>query len=140
MVINEWFESVARYTLIAAADINGFIPAACETVMRDEISDEGAAGTVDSDYFVYWVEHFLCPVLGNYQKGEPRSVVMMDNASTHYSDRVEELIADAGALLIYGPPFSPHINPIELYFGKYKAYIKKNDKRMQIGKRYIEKL
>ena len=55
---------------------------------------------------------------------------MMDNASTHYSDRVEELIADAGALLIYGPPFSPHINPIELYFGKYKAYIKKNDKRM----------
>ena len=123
VVINEWFESVTRYTLIAAADINGFIPAACETVIRDEISDEGAAGTVDSDYFVYWVEHFLCPVLGNYQMGEPRSVVMMDNASTHYSDRVEELIQDAGAALIYGPPFLPHINPIELYFGKYKACI-----------------
>ena len=63
MVIQEWFESVTRYTLIAAADINGFIPAACHTVLRDEISEEGAAGTVDIEY-LYWVKHYLCPVLG----------------------------------------------------------------------------
>ena len=131
VVLNEWFESVVCYTVIAAVDINGFIPAACDTVLRDEISDEGAAGTVDSDYFLHWVEHYLCPVLGNYERGEPRSVVMMDNASTHLSDKVEELIEGTGAILIYGPPYSPHINPIELYFGQYKCYIKKNESRMK---------
>lgn len=58
--MNEWYESCIRYTLIAAADINGFIPCACHTVVRDEISDEGAAGTVDGDYFLYWVKNYLC--------------------------------------------------------------------------------
>ena len=49
MVVNEWFDSCARYTLIAAADVNGFIPTVCHTVVRDEISDEGDAGTVDGE-------------------------------------------------------------------------------------------
>lgn len=39
-VTNEWFDSCICYTLISAADINGFIPAACYTVVRDEISDD----------------------------------------------------------------------------------------------------
>ena len=130
-VVREWFDNVARYTLLAAADINGFIPSACHTVMRDEISEEGAAGTVDSDYFLHWVKTYLCPVLGNYERGEPRSVVLMDNASTHMSDEVEDAITATGAVLIYGPPYSPHLNPIELYFGMYKKYLKKNDKRME---------
>ena len=43
----EWFKNEVRYTLIAAADVNGFIPSACHTVMRDELLEEGAAGTVD---------------------------------------------------------------------------------------------
>ena len=37
---------------------------------------------------------------------------------------------DTGAILIYGAPFSPHLNPIKYYFGQYKAYLKRNDKRM----------
>ena len=80
---NEWYRHCVRYTLIAAADINGFITSACHTVDREEISAEGAAGTVDADYFLWWVENRLCPVLGNCEFGEPRSIVMMDNASTH---------------------------------------------------------
>lgn len=50
-MINEWFNSFICYTLIVAADINGSVPAACHTVICDEISDEGAAGTVDGEYF-----------------------------------------------------------------------------------------
>ena len=99
--------------------------------MRDEISEEGAAGTVDGDYFLYWVKEYLIPTLGNYQRGEPRSVVMMDNASTHMSDEIQTVIEDAGAVLIYGAPFSPHLNPIELYFSVYKKYIKRNGERMK---------
>jgi len=128
--MKEWYQSVIRYTLIAAADINGFIPAACHTVVRDETSDEGAAGTVDSDYFLKWVKDYLCPVLGQYEFGEARSVVFMDNASTHMSEEVEDAINDVGAVLIYGAPYSPHLNPIENYFSIYKAYLKRNEKRM----------
>ena len=69
-------------------------------------------------------------MLGNFEFGEPRSVVLMDNATTHLSDEIEDTIRATGAVLIYSAPYSPHLNPIELYFGCYKAYLKRNDKRM----------
>ena len=81
--VNEWHRRCVRYTMMGAADINGFIPAACHIVPREEISDEGAAGTVDSEYFLFWIQTYLCPMLGNYVRGEPCSVVFLDNASTH---------------------------------------------------------
>ena len=127
---NEWYRNCVRYTMMAAADINGFIPFCCHLVDRNEISQEGAAGTVDGQYFLWWVKNFLCPMLGNYAKGEPRSVVFMDNASTHMTAEVEMAIANAGAVWIYGAPYSPHLNPIENYFSIYKAYLKRNTFRM----------
>ena len=130
IVSRKWFQNVVRYTFIDVADINGFIVSACHTVMRDQISEEGAAGTVDQEYFLYWVKNYLCPVLGNYEHGEPRSVVYMDNASTHMGDEVEDAIRSVGAILIYGPPYSPHLNPIEPFFCKYKAHLKRNESRM----------
>ena len=51
MAMNRWFRSNVRYSLIAAMDINGFIPTILDIVRRDGISEEGAAGTVDSAYF-----------------------------------------------------------------------------------------
>ena len=116
--------------MIAAADINGFIVSACHTVLRDQISEEGAAGTVDSEYFLYWVKTYLCPILGRYELGEPRSVVFLDNATTHMAEEVEEAINEVGAIVIYGAPYSPHLNPIENYFSLYKAYLKRNSSRM----------
>ena len=117
VLTHEWFKSIVRYTLIGAADINGFIASACHTVLRDQISDEGAAGTVDSEYFLYWIKTYLFPVLGKFEFGEARSVVYMDNASTRMADEVEAAIRSTGAIVIYGPPYSPHLNPIEPYFG-----------------------
>ena len=63
-------------------------------------------------------------MLGNYERGEPRSVVMMDNALTHMGDEIEAAITAAGAILIYGAPFSPHLNPIELYFSQLQQLVK----------------
>lgn len=123
-IIEEWFKSVVRYTLIAVADINGFIECACDTILRDEISNEGAAGTVDREYFVNWVKTKLCPVLGRYVDGESRSVVVLDNASTHMCTEVTDLIEATGAVIIYSAPFSPHLNPIENFFSMYKSHLK----------------
>ena len=47
------------------------------------------------------------------------------------SEEVKDVISSFGAILIYGPPYSPNINPIEKYFGKYKAYLKRNNTRVE---------
>ena len=48
----------------------------------------------------------------------------MDNATIHHDPRVKELIEAAGARLIYLPPYSPFLNPIELCFRKYKTFVR----------------
>ena len=137
--IKEWYRNVVRYTMIAAADINGFIPAACHTVLCDELSDEGAAGTVDAEYFLYWVKEYLCPVLGRYEFGEPRSVVFMDNAGTHMSEEVQNAILGTGAVLIYAAPYSPFLNPIENYFFVYKNHLKTFEAQLQSNWQEVHK-
>ena len=64
-------------------------------------------------------------VLGDYAKGEPRSVVVLDNASVHHSEYVVHVITTAGAKVIYTAPYSPDLNPIELMFGQNKASLKR---------------
>ena len=105
----------------------GFIPTTCQLVHRDEISDEGAAGTVDRDAFKHWLKHFLVPNLGDYSKGEKNSIVVMDNASTHMDYEVEDMIREKGAVLLYTAPYSPDLNPIEKMFNIYKAYLKRHE-------------
>jgi hypothetical protein len=76
------------YTLLAAADIDGFITSACEVIPneRGNNNNDLTCGTIDQERFELWVEHFLCPVLGNYDEREPRLVIVLDNASIYHSD------------------------------------------------------
>ncbi|OQE67447.1 hypothetical protein PENNAL_c0171G09942 [Penicillium nalgiovense] len=57
---------------------------------------------------------------------EPKSVLVMENASFHHSDRIEEMCIEAGVKLVYLPPYSPDLNPIEEFFSELKAYIRRN--------------
>jgi transposase len=57
---------------------------------------------------------------------EPRSVLAMDNASFHHTERMAEMCADAGVKLIYLPTYSPDLNPIEEFFAELKAFIKRS--------------
>ena len=72
---------------------------------------EGACNTA---LFNQWLEQELCPVLGE------GTVVVMDNAVFHKSKRTRELIEATGAILLYLPPYSPDLNPIEHSFGTMK--------------------
>lgn len=54
----------------------------------------------------------------------PGDIVVMDNLSSHKGGRVAELIAGAGAVLLYLPPYSPDLNPIEQAFSKIKQLIR----------------
>jgi transposase len=116
------------YTLIAAADINGFVPEACELIRRARTNPSDCdAGTIDSDRFVEYIRDSLVPTLGNFFNGERRSIVVMDNASTHNSEEIHNLITQAGAILILQPTHSPDLNPIEFCFHQYKSHLKRHN-------------
>jgi hypothetical protein len=58
--------------------------------------------------------------------GEPRSVVIMNNAVQHHSDMVVRLIEEAGAVCLYTAPYTPELNPIESMFGQYKRFLRRH--------------
>ena len=55
----------------------------------------------------------------------PRSVLVMDNASIHHSAELDTMCHDAGVQLLYLPPYSPDLNPIEEFFAELKAFVRK---------------
>lgn len=57
---------------------------------------------------------------------EPKSVLIMDNASFHHSERVNGMCSEAGVKLLYLPLYLPDLNPIEEFFSEMKSYIKRN--------------
>ena len=93
-------------TLIAALDQQG---------MRCSMTLDGA---VNQEAFESFVEQVLIKTLS---RGD---VVVMDNLSSHKGARVKQLIESAGATLLYLPPYSPDLNPIEMAFSKLKQLLR----------------
>ncbi len=69
--------------------------------------------------FKAYVEQALAPRL------KPGDIVIMDNPSSHKVDGGRRAIKAAGAYLLYLPPYSPDLNPIEQVFAKLKAILRK---------------
>lgn len=76
-------------------------------------------GPMNGETFRSWVEQFLAPTL---QDGD---LVIMDNLSSHKVAGVRAAIEKTGARLLYLPPYSPDLNPIEQLFAKLKALLRK---------------
>ncbi|KAM5528950.1 hypothetical protein FOXYSP1_16794 [Fusarium oxysporum f. sp. phaseoli] len=79
-------------------------------------------GSTDAALFKDFIEQLLH---GCGRWPQPKSVLIMDNASFHHNDELEPICADAGVELLYLPPYSPDFNPIEEYFAELKNFIKK---------------
>jgi transposase len=75
-------------------------------------------GAINGELFVAYVEQVLVPTL------KPGDVVIMDNLRVHKMAAVREAIEAAGATLLFIPPYSPDLNPIELAFSKLKALLR----------------
>lgn len=93
-------------TLIAGLGIEGM---RCSTTVD---------GAVNGDVFTAFIEHVLRPTL---HRGE---IVIMDNLSAHKVHGVREAIESVGASVVYLPPYSPDLNPIELAFSKLKQLMR----------------
>ncbi len=59
----------------------------------------------------------------------PGDVVIMDNLSSHKRPAVRRAIRSAGARLLFLPPYSPDLNPIERVFAKLKTLLRKANER-----------
>ena len=97
-------------TLLASMSVEGMGPS---------LAVEGAT---NSEVFETYVERVLAPALR-------RDQVVMDNLSAHKGERVRELIEGRGCELLYLPPYSPDLNPIEEAFSKIKGLMRKAEAR-----------
>lgn len=93
-------------TIIGALTVDGLT-----AVMTTE-------GGTSGDVFTAYVENFLLPVL------LPGDLVVMDNLAAHKDQRVRALIESRRAKLVFQPPYSPDMNPIELAWSKLKWWLR----------------
>jgi transposase len=96
----------ANVTMLAALSLQGV-----DAVMTID-------GATDAEVFHAYVEQVLCPTLA------PGDVVIMDNLRAHKVAGIRERIEACGAQLIYLPPYSPDLSPIEPCWSKLKTLLR----------------
>ena len=80
-------------------------------------------GPINAESFQLYVEKVLCPTL------KPGDIVIMDNLGSHRGNAIRAAIRRQGARLIFLPPYSPDLNPIEQVFAKLKHLMRKAAER-----------
>ena len=85
---------------------------------RGMLATMSIEAATDGDVFLAYLDQVLCPKL---RSGH---VVIMDNLSAHKVDGVRERIEACGASVLYLPPYSPDLNPIEKAWAKLKACLR----------------
>jgi transposase len=85
-------------------------------------------GAMNRQIFEVYVETQLAPTL------QPGDVVILDNLSSHKSEKAKAILKERGAWFLFLPPYSPDLNPIEMAFAKLKAHLRR------IGARTIDAL
>ena len=81
-------------------------------------------GTSDGDTFYDFTQTHLLPHLMPYNGINMHSVVVLENCSIHHVHEVRKAIEDVGAVVLFLPPYSPDLNPIEEVFSKVKYSLK----------------
>ena len=95
--------------------------------LRGMIAPFVLSGPINRDAFETYVEKVLAPEL------RPGDIVVMDNLSSHKGPRARQLVEAAGATLLFLPPHSPDLNPIENAFARLKAMLRKAAERTVDG-------
>jgi transposase len=80
-------------------------------------------GPINAASFLSYVKQFLVPTLA------PGDIVILDNLGSHKGEAVRRAICKSGARLLFLPPYSPDLNPIEQVFAKLKTLLRKTEER-----------
>ena len=91
--------------------------------IRGMLASMTVEAATDGDVFFAFLDHFLCPKL------RPGDVLVMDNLSVHKLEGVRQRVEAVGARLLYLPPYSPDLNPIEKAWSKLKTLLRSEKAR-----------
>jgi hypothetical protein len=114
-VCHNLFVRGKRISAIAALSHQGILDVSLTTM------------SVDGEMFCDFIRGYLIPNMMPYNGVNPNSVVVMDNCAIHHVQGVQELLEAAGIVILYLPPYSPDLNPIEEAFSKVKGYLKEHE-------------
>ena len=103
------FERGTRISVLASLDVTGFLSWTCTT------------GTFTRNEFHRAFVQDILPNLGVWPG--PRSIIVLDNASIHRYPELTDACALVGAKLLYLPPYTPQLNPIECGFNIMKSWL-----------------
>jgi transposase len=78
------------------------------------------SGSMNGDLFEGWLEHIFVPALKNPSK----SVLILDNASHHRKHNILDIADEFGFKVIFLPPYSPDLNPIEKFWANVKRRLR----------------
>lgn len=95
--------------------------------LRGMIASMTVEAATDAEIFLAFLDQVLCPVL------RPGDVIVLDNLSSHKVTGVRERIEQAGAELLYLPPYSPDLNPKEKAWAKLKQQLRAAKARTAIA-------
>ncbi len=90
-------------------------------------------GTCDTSLFNVWLKEMLIPNL------IPGQVLILDNASFHKSAESQILIESVGCKILFLPPYSPDLNPIEKYWANMKIKVRELLKNVQTFTEALDK-
>ncbi len=115
-VVQRWLQSRKRVSVLPAYTLEGYMKS---------ITFEG---TCTGDIFESFIVDDLLPSMNPYPR--ERSVLVMDNASIHHSniDTIRLACRAQGVVLLFLPPYSPDLNPIEESFADLKSFIRRHYK------------
>ena len=91
------------------------------------VASRALDGPMNAERFEAWLRDDLGPTL---QRGD---IVVMDNLASHKNERVKQVLESFGASVLYLPPYSPDLNPIEKAYAKLKAHLRKLAERTVSG-------
>ena len=82
------------------------------------------SGGTTKEKFIEYLENHLLPTLD-----KEKDVLIMDNMRTHHAKDVQEVLTTAGVKVLFLPPYSPDLNPIERLWSKMKAILRQEKVR-----------
>ena len=85
---------------------------------KSEAGSQRYLCNTDSTLFEFWFENYLLPSIPD------NSVIVLDNASFHNKSRLSTLISHSNKKIIFLPPYSPDLNPIEKFWVNLKSFLR----------------
>ena len=115
--------AISHKLKVSGKRFNAISLMSCHGLLHVYVTDK----IVNESIFTEFVRTSVLPNLQAYNGVNVNSVLIMDNASIHHLDNIQDLVNGTGAIIRFLPPYSPELNPIEHVFSQVKSFLKTNE-------------